>query len=205
MVAKTARTTGVHPIPATDRKTAIAESACHAVARKGVRDLRVEDVAAEAGVSPALVYYYFGTRDSLLAETFRHSNELSEAETDRRLKPSTTSRGMLEQFLLLELTEVWAVRQNWVVWTEMLGSALFDPVVSALLAEVTDAWVSQIERLVREGQLDGSIDGDVSPSDAAERLTSVLDGVGTKWMLGHMTSRRARSLVREAIRRELDG
>jgi AcrR family transcriptional regulator len=205
MVAKTAIRTGSDLGGAQTRKTAIADSACRAVERKGVRDLRVEDVAAEAGVSPALVYYYFGTRDALLAETFSHSNALSAAETDRRLKPSATARGTLEQFLLLELTEVWAVRQNWVVWTEMLGSALFDPTISALLAEVTDAWVAQIEALVRAGREDGSIGPGASPSDAAELLTSVLDGVGTKWMLGHMTARRARSLVREAIARELDG
>ena len=205
MGAKTAIPTGAGSRGATDRKTVILDSACRAVERKGVRDLRVEDVAAEASVSPALVYYYFGTRDALLVETFRHSNALSATETDRRLKPSANVRGTLDQFLVLELTEVWAVRQNWVVWTEMLGSALFDPAVSAVLAEATDAWVAQIESLIRAGQHDGSIDRAASPADAAERLTSVLDGIGTKWMLGHMTSRRARSLVRAAIDREFDG
>lgn len=187
----------------TDRPTVILDSSCRAVERLGVRDLRVEDVAAEAGVSPALVYYYFGTRDALLAETFRHSNELSAAETDARLKPSASARSTLEQFLLLELTDAWAVRQNWVVWTEMLGSALFDPAISALLADATEAWVAQIDALVRAGRADGSIAPGFASSDVAERLTSVLDGLGTKWMLGHMTTRRARSLVRASIEQEL--
>lgn len=188
-----------------DRRTAILDAACRAVERRGVRDLRVEDVASEAGVSAALVYYYFGTRDELVAETFRRSNDLSAAVTDARLGTTGSSRELVERILLLELTDDRSVRQNWIVWTEMLGAALFDERISALLADETRAWLGSIEGLVRAGLDDGSIRWVDRPGNVAHRLVAILDGIGTHWMLGHMGTRRARSLVSEAIALELDG
>jgi AcrR family transcriptional regulator len=189
--------------PPAGRRSAILDAACRAVERRGVRDLRVEDVADEADVSPALVYYYFGTRGSLIAETFRRSNERSAAVTDAKLGSTASARERAERILLLELTDDRAVRQNWIVWTEMLGAALFDDDVSALLAEETSSWVAAIERIVRDGLDDGSIRTAGPPGDVAERLVAILDGVGTHWMLGHMGTRRAKSLVRAAVRLEL--
>lgn len=194
-----------HAAPAADRRTAILDAACRAVERRGVRDLRVEDVADEAGVSAALVYYYFGTRGALIAATFRRSNALSAAVTDAKLGATGSARELVERVLVLELTDDRAVRQNWIVWTEMLGAALFDDDVSSQLADETRAWVGSIERLVRDGIGDGSIRSAGRPADVADRLVAILDGVGTHWMLGHMGTRRAKALVRDAVRLELDG
>lgn len=197
------RAGGDTPAVETERRTAILDAACRAVERRGVRDLRVDDVADEAGVSSALVYYYFGTRSELVAETFRRSNALSAAATDAKLGPTRSARERLERILLLELSDDRAVRQNWIVWTEMLGAALFDDDVSALLADETRAWIDEIERGVRNGLADGSIRVDGRPRDVAERLVATLDGIGTHWMLRHMGTRRAQGLVRDAVRREL--
>ncbi|MYV72610.1 TetR family transcriptional regulator, partial [Streptomyces sp. SID1046] len=45
-----------------DRRRAILEGAARVIARRGVRGLRVSDLAAEAGVSTALIYYHFKDR-----------------------------------------------------------------------------------------------------------------------------------------------
>jgi len=51
--------------PASDRKHTILDAACVVIARDGAARLRVADVAAEAGVSTALVHYYFPARADL--------------------------------------------------------------------------------------------------------------------------------------------
>ncbi len=52
--------------------------------RDGAHGLRMATVAAEAGVSKALVHYYFSTRQELLRKAFayadRHLNEAVDAE-----------------------------------------------------------------------------------------------------------------------------
>ena len=42
---------------------------------RGYADTRIADVAEHAGTSPALVIYYFKTRDQLLTEALRYSED----------------------------------------------------------------------------------------------------------------------------------
>ena len=45
------------------------------IQQQGIPALRIADVAAELGVSPALVIYHFQTKENLVAEAFRHAAE----------------------------------------------------------------------------------------------------------------------------------
>ena len=49
-----------------DRRNRILDAAIAVIARRGVRRMRVQEVATTAGVSVALVYHYFGSREGLL-------------------------------------------------------------------------------------------------------------------------------------------
>ena len=55
--------------PAANRKHLILDAACRAIARTGAAAVRVSDVAREAGVSTALVHYYFPSRRRSLTPT----------------------------------------------------------------------------------------------------------------------------------------
>lgn len=50
-----------------DNRDSIIQAACAVIVELGVSDLTVADVAARAGVSAALVYYHFSTKQQLLA------------------------------------------------------------------------------------------------------------------------------------------
>jgi len=53
-----------------DRTADILEAACRVIARDGADGLRMGQVAREAGVSSALIHYYFATRADLLLRAF---------------------------------------------------------------------------------------------------------------------------------------
>ena len=53
-------------LSAADRRAQILQAALTLFAYRDVSTVAVEEVAAEAGVSPALVHHYFGTRDDLV-------------------------------------------------------------------------------------------------------------------------------------------
>src|SRR4051794_8971642 len=57
-----------------DRKTEILEATCRVIAREGVDGLRMGTVAREAGVSSALLHYYFDSRADLLMQAFEHAD-----------------------------------------------------------------------------------------------------------------------------------
>jgi AcrR family transcriptional regulator len=54
-------------------RQAVLDAAISVVAGKGLRGLTLRAVAAEAGVSHALVRHHFGTRDALIEATILHS------------------------------------------------------------------------------------------------------------------------------------
>ena len=56
------------------------------IAERGFNDTRIADVAERVGASPALVIYYFGTKDSLLTEALRWSERSFYAATEEMLR-----------------------------------------------------------------------------------------------------------------------
>ena len=78
------------PAPATEnnesRRVEMLDAAASLICERGFGDTRIADVAKRAGVSSALVIYYFGTRDRLLVDALRHSEE-SFSRRPRRCSP----------------------------------------------------------------------------------------------------------------------
>src|SRR3954452_13711805 len=76
-----ARETGdmAEAAPATEnneaRRRAMLEAAAELITERGFGETRISDVAKRAGTSSALVIYYFGTRDRLLVDALRYSEE----------------------------------------------------------------------------------------------------------------------------------
>jgi AcrR family transcriptional regulator len=52
--------------PVTDRKKEIVSAAFDTIAAKGFEGFRVRDVAAQVGINPATMYYYFPTKEALI-------------------------------------------------------------------------------------------------------------------------------------------
>ena len=61
------------PKEQTARRRDIIAAARRAIVDRGVRGLRIKDVAAQAGISPGLVTYYFGELDRLLFDVHQDS------------------------------------------------------------------------------------------------------------------------------------
>ncbi|HEY3110605.1 MAG TPA: TetR/AcrR family transcriptional regulator [Chloroflexota bacterium] len=68
LAAELARQGIVEAQPGEDRRSQIIEAAARAFARAGFRGTSMEQVAAEAGISPATIYWYFPSKEMLAAE-----------------------------------------------------------------------------------------------------------------------------------------
>src|SRR3954451_14293412 len=62
-----------------DRTHDILRAACRVIAERGCDGMRMGDVARSAGVSSALVHYYFDTRSELLRRAFLYADEQVDA------------------------------------------------------------------------------------------------------------------------------
>ncbi|MFE7515182.1 TetR/AcrR family transcriptional regulator [Streptomyces sp. NPDC057540] len=184
------------------RSTQILEAAARVIARRGVRGLRVEELAAEAGVSTGLIYYHFKDRTGILRHTLEFINDRAERYTTEQDPDAAplTPREELDQVLCLELQDTPEVRENSSAWGELRASAVFDPILREDLARATLVWVQEVAGLL----------GQVRPlapaaalAAAAERLTALLEGLSMRWLSGGLAIDHARTLMREAIEAEL--
>ncbi|MEU8529601.1 MULTISPECIES: TetR/AcrR family transcriptional regulator [Streptomyces] len=184
------------------RSTQILEAAARVIARRGVRGLRVEELAAEAGVSTALIYYHFKDRAGILRQTLEFINDRAARYTTER-DPDAEPLGPreeLEQTLLLELQDTVEVRENSSAWGELRASAVFDEELREDLAKATLVWVQEVAAML------GQIQPMAAAADlaaSAERLTAVLEGLSMRWLSGTLRISHARTLMTGAIEAEL--
>ncbi|MFG3056726.1 TetR/AcrR family transcriptional regulator [Kitasatospora sp. NPDC048239] len=186
-----------------DRRTEILRAATRVITRRGVRGLRVAELAAEAGVSTSLIYYHFADRAGILRETLGFISERADRYT-AQWSPDTAddARAELAQVLLLELQDTAEVRENSTAWGELRASAVFDADLRTDLAKATHTWVHEIAELLGRAHPAGT-----APAHAAsaERLTALLEGLSVRWLSGSLPLEHARRLLAEALDAELDG
>ncbi|MFJ3726058.1 TetR/AcrR family transcriptional regulator [Streptomyces sp. NPDC090045] len=186
-----------------DRQALILEAAVRVIARNGVRGLRVEELAAEAGVSTALIYYHFKDRAGLVQRTLAFISDRATGYTDEALKDTEDARAVLLQLLLSELQDTPRVRENSTAWGELRASAIFDADLRATLAESTRSWSQDTAEAISDAQAAGLADLRVTPLDAAERLTALVEGLSERWLSGSLSLERARELLTGAVDAEL--
>src|ERR1700756_1920567 len=83
------------------RREQILQAALAVIVERGYADTRIADVAERAGTSPALVIYYFKTRDQLLTEAIRYSEDAWYAAGTGRLESIATAAGQLTEMIAM--------------------------------------------------------------------------------------------------------
>jgi AcrR family transcriptional regulator len=163
--------------PADGRREQLLEAALAVIADRGFPETRIADVAASAGTSPALVIYYFKTRDQLLTEAIRLSEDRWYAEGTNRIAEIPTAAGRLEELIAMScLPEAEGEdRVSWVIWLDLWAQAARHDEVAAVRREFDEHWRRTISDLVAEGQRDGEF-RDVDATDFAIALSALLDG-----------------------------
>lgn len=184
-----------------DRKTAILDAAIAVIAERGVRGLRVEEVAKAAGVAVSLLYYHFGSREGLVRATLDHANERAAAAPAEA--GGESGYDAARRILLAELDAAPEVRETSVVWGEVLASAVFEPGLRDQLRAANATWVGLIAARIRDGQADGSVRSGLDAAASAERLTALIDGLSGRWLAGLYERERAVELLEAAIAAEL--
>ncbi len=185
----------------TDRRTQLLAAACHVIARTGVRGLRVEEVAAKAGVSTALIYHHFRNRSGLVTQAMLHINERLAAESESA-SGGTGMRRLLER-MLSEFAEDEQTRENSAVWGEVRGAAVFDEELRPIIRDATDYWTDQLVELIEQGRTDGSIRAETEPETVALRLTAMVEGLSNRWLAGLLSTEQARTHITATVRAEL--
>jgi AcrR family transcriptional regulator len=183
---------------------AILQAAAHTIARHGVRGLKVDEVAAAAGVSTPLLYYHFESRAGLVKATLGYASvEAPSSALPEGPPEGDTGYEALERALLAELDDSEQVRDNAVVWGEVAASAVFEDALRPDVKDAVETWHDEVAQGIRAGLADGSIRAGIDPAETAELVTTLVDGLCTRWLSGSITAERARELLAADLRHRL--
>jgi AcrR family transcriptional regulator len=138
------------PAPATEqneaRRIEMLRAAAELICERGFGDTRIADVARRAGVSSALVIYYFGTRDRLLVDALRYSEESFYEAAERMLAEVPSLRERLS--LLIQWTCVPEgadeIPGAWGLWFDLWAQAFRHDEIKAGRAELDSRWRKMI-------------------------------------------------------------
>ncbi len=128
--------------------------------RAGFGDTRIADVAKRAGVSSALVIYYFGTRDRLLVDALRYSEESFYEAAEKMLAeiPSLPDRlSLLIKWTCVPEADI-EIPGAWGLWFDLWAQAFRHDEVKAGRVELDARWRKMIIDAVKSDELDNDVD-----------------------------------------------
>lgn len=167
------------PAPATEnnepRRIEMLRAAAELICERGFGDTRIADVAKRAGVSSALVIYYFGTRDRLLVDALRYSEESGYEAAEKMLAEIPSLHDRLS--FLIKWTCVPEADSEmpgaWGLWFDLWAQAFRHDEVKAGRVELDARWRAMIADAVKSADLDA----DVDPRVFALEFSALLDGL----------------------------
>jgi AcrR family transcriptional regulator len=160
------------------RREQMLRAALEVIADRGYADTRIADVAERIGISPALVIYYFKTKDQLLTEAIRYLDNIWYADGQRRMAELPTAAEGIEEIVAMScLPEAdTEPRSSWRLWLDFWALAACNTEVAGLRQKDDERWRDMIGAVVRSGQEAGEF-RELDPDNFAILLCSLLDGL----------------------------
>src|SRR5579863_9564291 len=176
------RSGGARDAAGEQRREQMLRAALEVIVERGYAETRIADVAERAGTSPALVIYYFKTRDQLLTEAIRYSEDHWYAAGTKRLESITTAAGQLAELIgmtCLPDTDP-APRSEWLLWLDLWALSPRNAGVAAVRRKFDERWRQTIETTVLAGQDAAEFDASVDAGEFAVTLSALLDGMAVQ-------------------------
>lgn len=184
---------------APSKRDAILDACIAAIAARGVRGLRVNTVAADAGVSTGLLYYHFDDRDGLLSAAFDHVNTRQRANRSMSDVAKESPRARLERHVLAEFRDHPDVVEMSAAWHELRASAVYEERLRPALAAAASDFASELAEEIRAAQAAGDVGQSVDADQLALAITVFMDGLDGRWLSKEMSTEDVRTLLRYVL------
>jgi AcrR family transcriptional regulator len=173
---------------AIDRRRQLVTIAMDLIAAKGFEGLRFQEVAKEAGINSATLFYHFSTKEELIQGVMQHLvEEFSKTPARPVDKPATA----LEE-LRLEFASVGELLRErpklFLVLTELSLRALRDPLIEGVVKNMDEYWRRHLTAVLRLGIEQGAFRAEVDIESAAIAIMAQIKGIGLHALTGKLKS-----------------
>ncbi len=163
-----------------ERRAQIIESAITVIARQGFASTRMDDVAAESGLSKGLIYWYFKSKEEIIIAI---ADLLFGAEFHKMQSLSVegqTARACLESLLEIFTADLLGMLKVAPVIYEFYALAFRNATVRRVMQEYLGRFVAILEPIVQHGMASGEF----TPGDARQvtiAIGAALEGTLLLW------------------------
>lgn len=164
--------------PARDR---VLDATMTVLARDGIHGVSGRVVAAEAGVSQALVFYHYGSVTDLLATAARTASARRATIYHGRLASAGTLSALVAEARQLHQEEL--ANGNLAAVRQLVAAAAIDERLQPSLRDSFDQLAAPVERRLRDLTAGTALDGLLDPTELARSIAGsflglqLLDGV----------------------------
>jgi AcrR family transcriptional regulator len=184
--------------PAEVRLDELLRTAVDVIVDRGLANTRTGDVARAAGVSQALVFYHFSTKDSLLEQAFAYAAEQNLAGlakvVDSDDPPAVKVRKIVDLYAPAGRSKAWAL------WIDGWSEALRNPDLEKLSRRLDLRWKESLADVISAGGF-----ACPDPVRAAWRIMALIDGLAVQLTVHDDVMPREQILewIHDAVDREL--
>jgi AcrR family transcriptional regulator len=184
------------------RLDALLRTACEVILARGLPNTRAADVAAAAGVSQALVFYHFETKNRLLAQAFAYAAEQDLARLDDVLGSASSPLVKLRKILKMYVPT--GNSKAWAMWIDGWAESMRVPELEAVSRRLDLRWKEGLTEVIAAGVNDGAFTCD-DPAGAGWRLIALIDGLAVQVTVHEkvISRRQLTDWVRIAAAREM--
>lgn len=184
------------------RLDALLRTACDVIAERGLANTRTADVAQAAGVSQALVFYHFATKERLLSQAFAYAVEQDLARLDAVARSAASPLVKLRR--MLKLCTPTGRPTSWSIWIDGWSESLRVPELEKVSRRLDLRWREDLAAVIADGVREG-VFVCADPAGAAWRINAVMDGLAVQFAVHDrvISRRQFAEWIRLAAAREL--
>jgi AcrR family transcriptional regulator len=162
-----------NPDLAERRRTQIMEAAMACFRRRGFHQTSMQEICAEANLSPGALYRYFPSKTDIIAA-------ISASDAKSRLamlETIETGAELIDRLVFFADKFVAKRRSDAPLVGEILAEALRDPDLAARMRAGVAPMHALLAQLIRQSQARGEFDPSLEPTRAARWVLGAVDGV----------------------------
>jgi AcrR family transcriptional regulator len=184
------------------RREDLLRTACDVIAAQGFGHTRTSDIAQAAGVSQALLFYHFETKEKLFAQAFSYAAQL---DLDALVKVEESGGSPLDRLRgLLRFYPPSGKSKSWALWIDAWAESIRNAELEEMSRRIDMRWKEALRAIIDDG-VEAGIFTCADPEGATWRVMSLIDGLSTQVTVHRRVLSRARmtEFIRTAAAAEL--
>lgn len=170
------------PHLAARRRAQILDAALGCFRRRGFHQATMQEICAEAGLSPGALYRYFPSKTDIIAAIAEEEGRMAEPVFTAIGAGADVVDGLTD--FARQLLQRFATVDDGPLFAEVMAEAIRDPALARRCIEAQSPFKARLTELVDQARRDGRVGTGVDPEQAARVVVAMIDGFGLHLSIG---------------------